>query len=487
MEIKSIKFNFVMNFILKMSAFIFPIITFPYVSRILSPDGIGQVSFATSVISYFQMFASLGIPTYGLRACAKVRDNKEELSRIVHELAIINLVTTVIVYIVFFLSLFIVDNFREQKLLLMVTSVNIIFSIFGFEWLYSALEQYKYITMRSLLFKVLSVVALFVFVHNKGDYIIYAMISVFSGVGSNICNLINLRKIIYLKKQKSYSFKMHIKPILVLFAMSVAGSIYTNLDMVMLGFMSNSTEVGYYTAAVKMKNILLSMIVSLGGVMLPRLSYYIQNGKKSEFLNMSGKAFNVILYTAIPVTLYFSIFAGECIDFLSGVQFAPAIPSMQIIMPTVIFIGLTNMMGYQILVPTNRESLVLLSVIVGAVIDIILNAILIPLYGSVGASLGTLFAELGVLILQIFFLRDYIREIKNNIKIKYLLLPLLIAALSGIAVKLLVHGISFVVLVISAVVFWGIYAALFLLEKEPISRDIFLSLKAFMFKLFKKE
>lgn len=487
MQTKSVKYNFLMDFILKVSAFVFPLITFPYASRILSPDGIGKVSFATAVISYFQMVAMLGIPTYGIRACAKVRDDKIRLSRVVHELGIINLFTTVVVYMVFFVSVFTIKSFEEQRLLFLITSANILLNTIGFNWLYTAMEQYKYITQRSLFLKILSVIALFAFVHQKDDYLIYASISVLSGVGSNIFNLINIRKFIYLRSVGEYNFKQHIRPILVLFAMCAAGSVYTQLDTVMLGLMNNNIEVGYYTAAVKMKNILLSMIVSLGGVMLPRLSYYIQNNKQKEFNMMSAKAFNVIIYISVPVAVYFGLFSKECITFLSGEQFLPATVSMQVIMPTVVLVGLTNMMGYQILVPTNRESKVLVSVVVGAIVDTLLNAVLIPKYGALGASIGTLVAEIAVLIVQVIYLRDYIVSIKNNIKIKYSILPLVVALIFAILIKIYVVGDDFIILVISAIVFWGIYSVGFIVEQEPITRELLHDCARYMIKLIKKE
>lgn len=487
MQVKSVKYNFLMDFILKVSAFIFPLITFPYASRILLPEGIGRVSFATSVISYFQMVAMLGIPTYGIRACAKVRDDKEKLTRVVQELAVINLVTTAVVYVAFFISIFTVKSFEEEKLLLVITSANILLNTIGFNWLYTALEQYKYITVRSLFFKVLSVIALFAFVHHKEDYLIYASISVLSGVGSNIFNLINIRKFIYLKPVGGYGFKQHIKPILVLFAMCAAGSVYTHLDTVMLGFMNTDVEVGYYTAAVKMKNILLSLIVSLGGVMLPRLSYYIQNNKQKEFNQMSAKAFNAIIYISIPVAVYFGIFSKECISFLSGEAFLPATAAMQVIMPTVVLVGLTNMMGYQILVPTNKESKVLVSVIVGAVVDTILNAVLIPKYGALGAAIGTLAAETAVLIVQLIYLRDYIRNVIDEIKINYLIVPLGIALISAVLIKIFINANAFIVLAISALLFFGIYAVGFLIQKEPIISGLVQDCLGYVRKLLKKD
>lgn len=166
---KSIKLNMVMNALLSMSSFIFPLITFPYVSRILLPIGTGRVAFATSVVTYFSMFTQLGIPTYGIRLCAKVRDDKEELTRAVHELLFINLFMSVVVYIVFFISLAVVPKFHEEHTLLLIIGATILLNALGVEWLYKALEQYTYITVRSLVFKVIALIGTFLFVRNPED------------------------------------------------------------------------------------------------------------------------------------------------------------------------------------------------------------------------------------------------------------------------------------------------------------------------------
>lgn len=161
MKNTSIKLNFIMNAILTMSQFIFPLITFPYISRVLEPEGTGMVSFATSVVAYFCMFSQLGIPTYGIRACAKVRDDREELSRTVQELFLINLFMCVLVYVSFFISLFAVPRFAQNKILFLIISSSILFNAIGMEWLYKALEQYSYITIRSIIFKLIAVIAMF--------------------------------------------------------------------------------------------------------------------------------------------------------------------------------------------------------------------------------------------------------------------------------------------------------------------------------------
>ena len=176
MKQNSIKFNFIMNIILMMSSFVFPLITFPYISRILLPVGTGKISFATSLISYFTMFAQLGIPTYGIRACAKVRDNRKELTQTAQELLIINLVMSVISYLALFLALMFIPRLQSEKTLYVIASFTIILTSIGIEWLYKALEQYAYITIRSIIFKIVAIIAMFLLIHNQSDYLIYGAI-----------------------------------------------------------------------------------------------------------------------------------------------------------------------------------------------------------------------------------------------------------------------------------------------------------------------
>ena len=184
----SLKINFIMNSLLTMSQFIFPLITFPYISRILLPVGTGKVSFATSIVSYFALFAQLGIPTYGIRACAKVRDDKKELTRTVQEIFIINFVMSLITYVVFFFAIYYVPRLRQDKELLMIIGLTIFFNAIGMEWLYKASEQYTYITIRSIIFKFIALIAMFMLVHKQSDYVIYGGISIFASSASNIFN-----------------------------------------------------------------------------------------------------------------------------------------------------------------------------------------------------------------------------------------------------------------------------------------------------------
>jgi len=241
---KSLKLNFIMNAILTMSSFVFPLITFPYISRILLPAGTGKVSFATSLIAYFAMFAQLGIPTYGIRACARVRDDKEKLTRTVHELFIINLVGSIIAYTALFVALAFVPRLQEDKTLYLIISVTIILNCFGMEWLYKALEHYTYITVRSIVFKFIALVAMFAFVHKQSDYVIYGGLTILAASASSIFNFIHVHNYITLKPMGGYHFKHHFKAVVVFFAMSCATTVYTNMDTVMLGFMKTDVDTG---------------------------------------------------------------------------------------------------------------------------------------------------------------------------------------------------------------------------------------------------
>lgn len=466
MKQRSLKLNFIMNTLLTVSQFIFPLITFPYVSKILLPSGTGKVSFATSVISYFVMFAQMGIPTYGIRACAKVRDNKEELSRTVHELFIINFVMSAISYVIFLLMLVNIQRFQQEKVLFLIVSLNIWFNSVGMEWLYKALEHYTYITIRSVCFKFIALIAMFALVHEQQDYIIYGGISIFASSASNILNFINSRKYISFRFLGGYNFKPHLKAVCIFFAMSCATTIYTHLDTVMLGFMKSDIEVGYYNAAIRIKSILVSIVTSLGVVLLPRASYYIKQNKMEEFYRITKKAINFVFLAATPLMIYFTLFAKEGILFLSNSEYSKAIVPMQILMPTLLFIGLTNIMGIQMLVPLGKEKIVLYSEIAGLITNVGVNILLIPGMGSVGAAIGTVLAEAVVWIVQFIVLRTTVEEFYRKVRFVMILVAILVASCVSVLVKALYVDV-FGKLCLSAILFFGIYIFILTVLKEP--------------------
>ena len=240
----------------------------------------------------------------------------------------------------------------------------------------------------------------------------------------------------------------------------------------MLGFMATDTDVGYYNAAVKIKGILVSIVTSLGTVLLPRVSYYIQRGEVKEFRRITRKALNFVLLMAMPLLIYFIYFAKEGIIFLSGNDYVGSIVPMQVIMPTLLLIGITNILGIQILVPTGREKIVLYSEIVGAIVDIIINALLIPAYASTGAAIGTLIAEFAVFVVQYRALKNEVYDAFKQIHFIKIMIALVLGSLASLWLKGLDWG-NFVTLVISAILFFGVYGVTLLIFKEEMILEIF--------------
>ena len=267
--------------------------------------------------------------------------------------------------------------------------------------------------------------------------------------------------------------------------MSCAVTIYTNLDSVMLGFMKTDADVGYYGAAVKIKSILVSIVTSLGTVLLPRASYYIQTNEIDKFKALTKKALNFVFLIALPLMIYFILFAKEGIYFLSGQAFKNSIIPMQIIMPTLLIIGISNITGIQILVPLGYEKAVLYSEIVGSIVDILLNWLLIPRFASAGAAFGTLVAEASVLLVQYLYIRNEFPNLFKGIKYLKLLIAIIFALLLSFWVPLLGQS-HFITLLISAILYFSVYGITLILLKESLAHEIFNQLKAKLLYIIKR-
>ena len=472
---KSVKFNFIMNFILTLSNFIFPLITFPYVSRILQASGLGKVGFATSIIAYFSMIAMMGIPTYGIKACAKIRDDSYKLTKTVYELLILNTIFLAFSLTLLLLSVIFINKFYIDKELYIILAFSMLFNVLGIEWLYKALEQYSYITIRSIFFKIASLILLFVCVKESNDILPYAMLTVLASVGAGILNFYNLRKIITLYKItfKQLEITKHIKPSFTFFLLTISITIYVNLDSIMLGFMTSDDNVGYYSAAVKIKQILVTLVTSLGAVMLPRLAFYYEQKRFDEFKDLVKNALGFILIVSLPLTIYFTLYAKDAILLLSGESFLASVEPMQIIMPTVFLIALSNLMGWQILVPMDREKQIVFSTIIGAIVGGIINIFAIPYLGVNGAAIANLCAECAVVVVQIILLRKFIFPILAKINIWKMLIALFIS--TGVTLLIPFNSNEIINLLLSSILFFGSYLISLLILKEPMVYQIFSS------------
>lgn len=466
----SIKRNYLMNVILSMSSLIVPLITMPYVTRVLGPTGYGKASFAVSVVSYFLLFSQLGIPTYGVRTCASLRDNKELLTKTVRELLYFSLITTAVTYGILLVSITSVPRLRNDADLILISSIALLLNAIGMEWLYRALEQYTYITVRSIFFKIVAVLVLFLTVRSKNDVNWYCVVVVVSMYLSYILNYLHSFSIVDYGIKTTIEIKKHIKPVLIFFLMSCATTVYTHLDTVMLGFMASDSEVAFYTVSVRVKSILVSIITALSAVLLPRAAYLVNNDKKEEFLHLSRKSLSYVLWAAIPLSTFFIFFASDGVQLISGKAFSAAVPAMQVIMPTLIFIGITNVIGLQVLVPLGKENAVLISEIGGAVTDFILNIVFIPVFGAVGAAIGTLFAELVVLLIQLIYIhRSQIGVGRTDVS-KQIVVTMVAIGLSLVIRNRADNGI--IMFFFEVLLFFSTYVLGLLIVKDKTTKDI---------------
>ena len=461
----SIKINAIFNVTRHLLILLFPLITFPYASRILLPEGIGKVAFARSFVDYFITIATLGISTYGIRETAKVKEDREQLSKVSMEILTINMVSTAVSYLLLFVAIFCIPKFADYRTLLIVISAKILFTALGMDWLYGGVEEYRYITIRSFIFQVISVILLFAFVHRPEDYLKYAFIAVIANVGSNVCNWVHSKKYIDLFNSCKLELKRHLKPIFTLFAMAEISKIYIALDVVMLGFLCGDWEVGIYTAATKINRIVLHMITAIGFVVIPRLAYYLKKADNNKFQELVYKNFDIFFLLSIPSAIGLCLVGNAAVLAFSGEKFMASVPIMRIMNPIIVITGIGSVVGTQTFVPMGKEKLVLYALLIGAVSNIALNFILIPRYQVWGAAVATLISQLVLSGVELFWCRTIVNLRKaGRFFIVYLGNSLIMAVGVFLCVKLISGLWSSTIVAIC--VGLAIYGLLLVLEKN---------------------
>ena len=414
---KSVTFNLIANGIKTLMTVLFPLITFPYASRVLGADGIGKVNYANSIISYFSLFAALGISTYAVREGARIRDDREKFNKFAKEMLNINLMTTFIAYLVFlvFLCLPILSGYKE---LLVIFSAGIIFTTIGTEWLFIIKEEYAYITKRAVLFQFLSLIFLFLLVRSREDYNWYASLTVISSGGSAILNFWHSRKFVDWWKKYQCEYKKHIRPILLIFGTSLASSIYLTMDTTMLGAMKGDTATGIYTAAVKINSVINTLLNTVSATILPRVSYYLGNGLKSEFQKLMQTSADILFLAAMPVAIGMMCVSDILIVVFSGPEFVSGSLAAKILSVKLVFGAVDRVLAYQVCIPYKKDKEVLISTIAGAGFNLVANAVLIHYYSVTGAAVATLLSEMIVFCI----LTVYSRQVFET-KVLYKRLP----------------------------------------------------------------
>lgn len=398
-EQKSLKVNSILNILKTISAIVFPLITFPYVSRVLQPENIGKVNFSGTYVGYFSLIASLGIATYAVRECAAVRDDRKNLSSVASEIFSINVCTTALAYILLAVSLVLFRRLDNYRTLIYIQSTTILFATWGADWINSAMEDFKYITIRSILFQCVSLILTFVLIKSSDDYLNYAIISVFSSSGANLSNVFYRRKYCNLRVTINMQVQKHFKPILLLFVMILAQTIFNSADITMLGLFCGDTEVGIYSTAYRIKSIIVQVVSSLAVVMMPRMSYYFAENDWDKINDMLKKVLSVMVTIGFPCIAGCVSLSDDIVRLVGGIEYADASMPLKILMLSfIIDIFGGNFLGNMICLPTKQEKVFMEACCVAAGVNVILNYLLIPVGGASAAAFTSGVAALVIFI-----------------------------------------------------------------------------------------
>lgn len=407
---KSVKVNYILNLTNTVTQLLFPLITFPYAARVMQPDGIGQVNFFNSIISYIALFVALGIPLYAVREIAMVRDDCKKMNIVTAEIFILNSILMLGGYVIVAILCIFVPQIKQDVPLFLILSLTLLFSTIGCEWFYQGIEDFMYITIRGLVVKIISVVFLFVFVKTKEDILLYGLYAVLGSIGGNLFNFIHLRKYIKwgdLPFCELHPFR-HLKGSIAIFAFNIVASLYLQLNTVLLGFMKDSTAVGFYTSATKMMRVVMGITTSLSSVVMPRMSNYFAEGERDQFKSLAQKSYDFTIGMTIPLALGLAFAAPYLIILFCGSMFEASILPSIIISPIIVMVGLSSVLGMQILYPMGKIGIVIKTCLIGAITDLTLCFLLIPSYSYNGCAVAYLCAEIATTASQYVLGRKYL-------------------------------------------------------------------------------
>lgn len=444
---KSIKINAIANILKTIFSIIFPLITFPYVSRILGVDNYGVYQFSNSVITYFLYIASLGISTYAIRTGSGIKNNRDEFEKFINEIFSINIISMIISYLLLLICLIFIKKLEMYRLVIFIMSFSIVFSTYGVDWIFSIYEDYVYTCFRTICIQIFAIILMFIFVKSQSDLIQYAIISTIASSGYNLVNIFYSRRYCKLKFTFRLNLKKHFFPIFVLFANNISIIIYVNSDITLLGLIIGNTAVGLYGLATKVYSLVKQVLNSITIVIVPRLSMQYNQNKLNEMRELLNKSFSIIFSLLLPCCLGLFSLSKEIVILLSGDSYILSVPALKILSVSLFFSGIASFYSSAILIPTRKETFVLKSTIIGALFNILGNIILLPLLGISGAALTTLFSEILVLLMFIYYSREISFSIEKNIIIITILESICILIISSL-LKLLYSGIILIILTV---------------------------------------
>lgn len=417
-KMNNLYYNYFYNVIYEILLVILPLITTPYLARVLGAKNIGSYTYTLSVITYFILLGSLGIAKYGQREIAYLGNDKRARTKLFLEILLLRFVTMGICGIIFYMTF---ASHSDYQIYYRILLLEIFSTCIDITWFFQGLEEFKKTISRNIIVKITSVFLIFIFVKNGGDLDKYIWIYVLSNLLGNLSLWLYLPKYLTSIKVQALQFFGHLRPIIILFIPQIAIKIYTVLDKTMLGsILNNVSEVAYYDEAQKLVKTLLAIIMALSTVMAPRIAVYYKNKQYSTMKVFMDKAIRYVYFLAIPMMIILFFIAPTFVPIFFGKGYQPVIPLIYLMCPIILFIGLSNIIGIGYLLPTKREKFLTISVTVGALVNMFLNLLLIPLLMSMGAFIATLIAELVVTIIQLYYIKDMFtlseifKKSKNN-------------------------------------------------------------------------
>lgn len=406
---RSVGLNAVLSGIRSIFNVIYPLITFPYVSRVLQPDNLGKISFSQSLISYFSLIAALGITNYAIREGAKIRNDRNKIEKFATEIFSVNVITTIISLVALYSIVWLMPSLKSYSIIINILSISIIFTTFGAEWINSIYEDFLFITIRSIIIQIVLLILMFIFVKTPEDVIVYAVLLALSPVLIGISNRIYCRRYISIKFSFQCNFKKHIIPMLVFFASMASVTVYCNADLTMLGLIENDYHVGIYSLSVKIYNIIKGLLAAIIMVTIPRLSNYLGEGKNQEYNRLVNSTLNWLILILGPLIAGIIILARPIVMILGGEDFYASVTSLRILAVSLFFAIIGGIITNCINIPNGKEKVNLIATLVAAIGNVSLNFLLIPVLKENGAAFTTLIAEFLVGLVCIILGGDSIR------------------------------------------------------------------------------
>lgn len=397
----SLKKNIAYKGILTFSNYIIGFVTFPYITRILGPSNFGLINFALNTVDYFLLFATMGIATIGTREIAAVRQNKSELNAVFSKLLGVNLIFTTITLILYVLAIFCIPKLYENRELLYIGAAKIIFTAFAIEWFFTGIENFRYIAYRSIVIKLLYTISVFVFIRSQCDYKLYFILTILSIVINSIINFIYARKYVIWNIFQPVSFT-YIKQNIRLGIYAIMTSMYITFNVMYLGLVSTDTEVGFYSSAVKLYYIAVSLFTAFTQVMMPRVSSLLSEGNKVAIDTYMYKSFSLVFMISLPLIIISEFFAPVFINIMSGPGYEMSVTPMRILMPALFCVWISQVIAIQAFVPMHKDNVLLVASLVGGVLAIVVNIVITPKLASIGSALTLLICEITVTLIYIF-------------------------------------------------------------------------------------